>query len=79
MTYYLGFDGGGSKTECVVLDASGQVIAQATAGPSNPLRVGIAPRAKISSLSISPVVGAARLARRLSGAPSSTAAHGANP
>jgi N-acetylglucosamine kinase-like BadF-type ATPase len=40
MTYYLGFDGGGTKTECVVLDASGHVLAEAVAGPSNPLRAG---------------------------------------
>ncbi len=40
MNHYLGFDGGGSKTECVVLDAGERVVAQATAGPSNPLRVG---------------------------------------
>lgn len=40
VTYYLGFDGGGSKTECVVLDEVDRVVAQAVAGPSNPLRVG---------------------------------------
>ena len=40
MNHYLGFDGGGSKTECVVLHADERVVAQATAGPSNPLRVG---------------------------------------
>jgi len=42
MKHYLGFDGGGTKTECVVLDAVGRVVAQAVAGPSNPLRVGSA-------------------------------------
>lgn len=40
MDYYLGFDGGGTKTECVVMDATDSVVGQATAGPSNPLRVG---------------------------------------
>jgi N-acetylglucosamine kinase-like BadF-type ATPase len=40
MSYYLGFDGGGSKTECVVLDDAGRMVAQDIAGPSNPLRVG---------------------------------------
>jgi glucosamine kinase len=40
MNYYLGFDGGGTKTECVALDARGNVVAQAVAGASNPLRVG---------------------------------------
>jgi N-acetylglucosamine kinase-like BadF-type ATPase len=40
MTYYLGLDGGGTKTDCVVVDSGGRVLAQAAAGPSNPLRVG---------------------------------------
>jgi N-acetylglucosamine kinase-like BadF-type ATPase len=38
--FYLGFDGGGTKTECVLLDSAGQMLAQETAGPSNPLRAG---------------------------------------
>ena len=36
----LGFDGGGTKTDCVVLDFEGKVIGLGAAGPSNPLRVG---------------------------------------
>ncbi len=40
MSYYLGFDGGGTKTECVVLDDAGRMVAQGIAGPSNPVRVG---------------------------------------
>jgi len=40
MAYYLGFDGGGSKTECVLLDSAGQPLARGEAGPSNPLRIG---------------------------------------
>ncbi len=40
MTYYLGLDGGGTKTECVVLDSSGDIVGQAASGASNPLRVG---------------------------------------
>jgi N-acetylglucosamine kinase-like BadF-type ATPase len=39
-TYFLGFDGGGSKTECVLADAEGHVLARASGGPSNPLRTG---------------------------------------
>jgi glucosamine kinase len=39
-TFFLGFDGGGTKTECVLADADGSVLARATAGPSNPLRAG---------------------------------------
>jgi N-acetylglucosamine kinase-like BadF-type ATPase len=39
-TYFLGFDGGGTKTECVLADAAGHVIARSTGGPSNPVRTG---------------------------------------
>ncbi|HUJ31995.1 MAG TPA: BadF/BadG/BcrA/BcrD ATPase family protein [Candidatus Acidoferrum sp.] len=38
--YLLGFDGGGTKTECVLAGADGRVLVRATAGPSNPLRAG---------------------------------------
>jgi N-acetylmuramic acid 6-phosphate etherase len=40
MSYYLGFDGGGTKTDCAVIDDAGRVLGEGTAGPSNPLRVG---------------------------------------
>ncbi len=40
MRYVLGFDGGGTKTDCMLMDASGAVQGRAQAGPSNPLRVG---------------------------------------
>ncbi|MFZ0967658.1 MAG: BadF/BadG/BcrA/BcrD ATPase family protein [Candidatus Acidiferrales bacterium] len=40
MSYFLGFDGGGTKTDCVLLDADGQVLRKAQGGPSNPLRSG---------------------------------------
>jgi len=40
MRYSLGFDGGGTKTECVVLDSGGRVIGEGRGGPSNPLRCG---------------------------------------
>jgi N-acetylglucosamine kinase-like BadF-type ATPase len=40
MGYSLGFDGGGTKTECVVLNASGKVVGEGRSGPSNPLRGG---------------------------------------
>jgi N-acetylglucosamine kinase-like BadF-type ATPase len=38
--YILGFDGGGTKTECILEDADGKLLARATTGPSNPLRTG---------------------------------------
>ena len=44
MSYFLGFDGGGTKTDCVLLDAEGQVLRKSQGGPSNPLRSGY-PRA----------------------------------
>jgi N-acetylmuramic acid 6-phosphate etherase len=40
MNYYLGFDGGGTKTDCAVIDAAGRVVGEGSAGPSNPLRAG---------------------------------------
>ncbi len=40
MKYVLGFDGGGTKTECVLMDAERNVRAKGRSGPSNPLRVG---------------------------------------
>ena len=39
MTYYLGIDGGGSKTTCAVGDET-RLLATATTGPSNIVRVG---------------------------------------
>lgn len=40
MPYYLGFDGGGTKTDCVVQDGFGHLLGTGAAGPSNPLRGG---------------------------------------
>jgi N-acetylglucosamine kinase-like BadF-type ATPase len=39
--YVLGFDGGGTKTECVLMDSAGDIVARGIAGPSNPTRVGV--------------------------------------
>ncbi|HTX14941.1 MAG TPA: BadF/BadG/BcrA/BcrD ATPase family protein [Candidatus Baltobacteraceae bacterium] len=39
-TYFLGFDGGGTKTECVLADSEGHVLGRSVGGPSNPLRAG---------------------------------------
>src|SRR5271169_1137629 len=41
-SFYLGFDGGGTKTDCILVDADANVLARATAGASNPLRAGYA-------------------------------------
>lgn len=40
MTFALGFDGGGTKTECVLVDESGAVASRSLTGASNPLRIG---------------------------------------
>jgi len=40
MRYVLGFDGGGTKTECALMDELGRVRATGRSGPSNPMRVG---------------------------------------
>ncbi len=41
MRCVLGFDGGGTKTECVLMDETGRVLSRGRAGPSNPFRVGV--------------------------------------
>jgi N-acetylglucosamine kinase len=40
MRFVLGFDGGGTKTECVLMDETREVRAHGRSGPSNPMRVG---------------------------------------
>ncbi|HKD73755.1 MAG TPA: BadF/BadG/BcrA/BcrD ATPase family protein [Candidatus Acidoferrum sp.] len=40
MRFVLGFDGGGTKTECVLMDEARVVRASGRSGPSNPMRVG---------------------------------------
>jgi len=39
--YFLGVDGGGTKTQAAVMDSSGRVLGEGASGASNPLRVGI--------------------------------------
>jgi len=41
MRCVLGFDGGGTKTECVLMDEVGEVRARTRTGPSNPTRIGL--------------------------------------
>jgi glucosamine kinase len=40
MSYFLGFDGGGAKTECVLMDGEGRVLTATQGAPSNPFRIG---------------------------------------
>jgi glucosamine kinase len=42
MRLALGFDGGGTKTECVLMDENHLVLTQSRSGPSNPMRIGFA-------------------------------------
>src|SRR5260370_3274704 len=41
MDYVLGFDGGGTKTECLLMDPAGKIVVRSVSGPSNPYRVGV--------------------------------------
>jgi N-acetylglucosamine kinase-like BadF-type ATPase len=41
MDFVLGVDGGGTKTECVLMDLAGKIMARSFSGPSNPYRVGV--------------------------------------
>jgi len=41
MRYVLGFDGGGTKTDCVLMDETGTILARSRSGPSNPSRVAL--------------------------------------
>jgi N-acetylglucosamine kinase-like BadF-type ATPase len=41
MRCVLGFDGGGTKTDCVLLDESGAILARSRSGPSNPMRIAL--------------------------------------
>ena len=40
MKVVLGFDGGGTKTECVAMNEAGEIVARATGPASNPTRIG---------------------------------------
>jgi N-acetylglucosamine kinase-like BadF-type ATPase len=40
MRYVAGFDGGGTKTDCVLMDEAGAILARGRSGPSNPSRIG---------------------------------------
>jgi N-acetylglucosamine kinase len=48
MRCVLGFDGGGTKTECVLMNETGAVLARSRSGPSNAINVG--PQASAAAL-----------------------------
>ena len=62
MRYILGFDGGGTKTECVLMNSADQVLARTYAGASNPSRIGVESAARAVEQS-------AELALRATGLP----------
>src|ERR1700692_264580 len=39
--YFLGIDGGGTKTQAVVIDSEGRVVGEGLSGAANPLRAGL--------------------------------------
>jgi len=49
MRYVLGFDGGGTKTDCVLMDETGAILARSRSGASNPTTFGV--EASLASLS----------------------------
>jgi N-acetylglucosamine kinase-like BadF-type ATPase len=59
----VGVDGGGTKTEAVIIDADQRVIGEGRAGPSNPLRVGIAAAAAAVREAIDDACASAKLRR----------------
>lgn len=59
----VGVDGGGTKTQAVILDADSAIIGEGLAGPSNPLRVGIATAATAIREAIDRACESARLRR----------------
>jgi N-acetylglucosamine kinase-like BadF-type ATPase len=59
----IGIDGGGTKTEAVIMDAAYRVLGSGISGPSNPLRVGIANAAAAVREAIDKACEAAQLRR----------------
>jgi N-acetylglucosamine kinase-like BadF-type ATPase len=59
----VGVDGGGSKTEAIILDNDLRVIGEGRAGPSNPLRVGLTSAAAAVREAIDNACAAAKIRR----------------
>ncbi len=64
MTYFLGVDGGASKTAALVIDEHGKLLGDGTAGPSNHLRVGIETAARNIERAVNKALVAADVASR---------------
>lgn len=59
----IGVDGGGTKTHAVILDLNLHLLGEGTAGPSNPLRVGVVKAAAAIREAVDKACDAARLRR----------------
>jgi N-acetylglucosamine kinase-like BadF-type ATPase len=59
----IGVDGGGTKTEAVILDADMRVIGEGRSGPSNPLRVGLTSAAAAVKEAIDEACASAKIRR----------------
>jgi len=64
MTYFLGVDGGASKTAALVTDEEGRGLGDGVAGPSNHLRVGIETAARNIERAVNKALVAADVASR---------------
>lgn len=64
MTYFLGVDGGASKTAALVTNGDGKALGDGTAGPSNHLRVGIETAARNIERAVNKALVAADVASR---------------
>jgi N-acetylglucosamine kinase-like BadF-type ATPase len=64
MTYFLGVDGGASKTAALVTDNEGMSLGDGVAGPSNHLRVGIETAARNIERAVNKALVAADVASR---------------
>src|SRR5881227_3767003 len=64
MKYFLGVDGGASKTAALVIDESGKSLGSGVAGPSNHLRVGIENAARNIERAVNKALVAADVASR---------------
>ncbi|MFZ0921880.1 MAG: BadF/BadG/BcrA/BcrD ATPase family protein, partial [Candidatus Acidiferrales bacterium] len=42
MSLFLGFDAGGTKTDCTLIDSAGRLLAETRGGGANPMRAGFA-------------------------------------
>jgi N-acetylglucosamine kinase-like BadF-type ATPase len=62
MRCVLGLDGGGTKTECVLMDEQGSVAARGRSGPSNPVRVGVNAAVAALEVAVRDVFAAANVA-----------------